>query len=291
TRRRGSPPDDPRRRPVPPRERPRRPRAVRGPRPPQRRARPRRGRAPPRGRQPAPRRGRCPRGRRDVVRPGAHPLRHHHRCRRGRRRARRHHRRLPPSREHRPGRGRGLMVLSLLVLPLGTAALVLALSRHATLAAMIAVAGSAASLVLSAVALAGAPEGPEGAPFAEGRARGADLVLGGIDLPLGVALSSTSAFLVLVVSLVVAAVQTYSAWYLADDGNRGVFHATVALFAAAMLLVVLSADLVLTIVGWEVMGWCSYLLIGHWSSRPRPRRAAHTAFIVTRIADIGLLLG
>ena len=183
------------------------------------------------------------------------------------------------------------MVLSLLVLPLGTAALVLALSRHATLAAMIAVAGSAASLVLSAVALPGAPEGPEGAPFAEGRARGADLVLGGIDLPLGVALSSTSAFLVLVVSLVVAAVQTYSAWYLADDGNRGVFHATVALFAAAMLLVVLSADLVLTIVGWEVMGWCSYLLIGHWSSRPRPRRAAHTAFIVTRIADIGLLLG
>nr|WP_281366078.1 proton-conducting transporter membrane subunit [Janibacter cremeus] len=58
-----------------------------------------------------------------------------------------------------------------------------------------------------------------------------------------------------------------------------------------MSLVVLSSDLVLTIVGWEVMGWCSYLLIGHWSRRPAPRRAAHTAFMVTRTADTGLLLG
>ena len=75
------------------------------------------------------------------------------------------------------------------------------------------------------------------------------------------------------------------------DDQRGAFHATVALFSAAMVLVVLSADLLLTVVGWEVMGWCSYLLIGHWSRRERPRRAAHAAFMVTRVADIGLLLG
>lgn len=179
----------------------------------------------------------------------------------------------------------------LLALPAVTAVVVLALARHATLAAVLAVLGSLASLGAGAIALGGARPGPEGTPFADARGTGPDLVLGGIDLPLSLALSSTSAFLVLVVSAVVAAVQTYSAWYLADDDRRGVFHATIALFAGAMTLVILSTDLVLTIVGWEVMGWCSYLLIGHWSRRPGPRRAAHTAFLVTRIADIGLLLG
>ena len=64
-----------------------------------------------------------------------------------------------------------------------------------------------------------------------------------------------------------------------------------SLFTAAMLLVVLSGDLVLTVVGWEVMGWCSYLLIGHWSRRHSARRAAHKAFLVTRVADIGFVLG
>ena len=47
----------------------------------------------------------------------------------------------------------------------------------------------------------------------------------------------------------------------------------------------------LTVVGWEVMGWCSYLLIGHWSRRHSARRAAHKAFLVTRVADIGFVLG
>ena len=60
---------------------------------------------------------------------------------------------------------------------------------------------------------------------------------------------------------------------------------------AAMLLVVQSADLVLTLVGWEVMGWCSYLLIGHWSRKESARRAALKAFLVTRLADVGFVLG
>ena len=183
------------------------------------------------------------------------------------------------------------IALTLVALPLVTAALTLVVARQATLSALVAIVGSLATLGAAAVALVGSTPGPEGAPFAEGRATGTSLALGGIDLPLGVALSGTSAFLALVVALVVAAVQAYSAWYLAGDDRRGAFQATIALFAGAMLLVVLSADLVLTVVGWEVMGWCSYLLIGHWSRRPGPRRAAHTAFIVTRVADIGLLLG
>ncbi|WP_068260509.1 NADH-quinone oxidoreductase subunit 5 family protein [Janibacter limosus] len=183
------------------------------------------------------------------------------------------------------------MAWALLAVPCLTAALTLGIARRGSLAAFVAVLGGTATLVLSVVALAGAPAGARGAPFAEGLGTGPGATLGGIDLPLTLALSTTSAFLALVVVLVTVLVQTYSAWYLADDDRRGVFHATIALFAAAMLLVVLSTDLILTVVGWEVMGWCSYLLIGHWSRREAPRRAGHAAFIVTRIADIGLLLG
>lgn len=183
------------------------------------------------------------------------------------------------------------MAWFLLAVPVVTAALTLGRARHATLASFVAILGGIVSLLGAVVALVRTPAGDAAGPFAAGQTAGPDLLLGGLELPLTVGLTGTSAFLALVVSLVVAAVQAYSAWYLADDDRRGVFHATIALFAGAMLLVVLSADLVLTVVGWEVMGWCSYLLIGHWSRRPEPRRAAHTAFLVTRVADIGFLLG
>ena len=101
----------------------------------------------------------------------------------------------------------------------------------------------------------------------------------------------TASWIALVVAAVTAAVQVYSRWYLRDDDRSGSFHATVSLFGAAMLLLVLSGDLITTLVGWEVMGWCSYLLIGHWSRREAPRHAATKAYLVTRVADIGLILG
>ena len=81
------------------------------------------------------------------------------------------------------------------------------------------------------------------------------------------------------------AVQAFAAWYLREDDRYGVFAATTSLFCAGMFLVVHSADLVLTFVGWEVMGWCSYLLIGHWSRRATARRAAFKAFLTTRTGD------
>ena len=58
-----------------------------------------------------------------------------------------------------------------------------------------------------------------------------------------------------------------------------------------MYLVVLSGDLILTLVGWEVMGWCSYLLIGHNSRKESARRAAIKAFLVTRTADLAFVIG
>ena len=86
-------------------------------------------------------------------------------------------------------------------------------------------------------------------------------------------------------------IQVFTAWYLRDDHRYGRFAATVSLFAAGMLLLVQAGDLVLVLVGWEIMGWCSWLLIGHDSERPAARRAAYKAFLVTRVADIGMVVG
>src|SRR5690606_2610382 len=58
-----------------------------------------------------------------------------------------------------------------------------------------------------------------------------------------------------------------------------------------MLLVVLSDDVLLTLIGWEVMGWCSFLLIGHLSAKDSANRAAVKALLVTRLADVGFVLG
>ena len=117
------------------------------------------------------------------------------------------------------------------------------------------------------------------------------LDLGPVSLPLDLGTSRATAAVAFAVALVAAAVQVYSTWYLRDDDRYPTFAATVSLFTAAMLLLVHSHDLVLTLIGWEVMGWCSYLLIGHWSRKPSARRAAYKAFLVTRVADIGFVLG
>ena len=113
----------------------------------------------------------------------------------------------------------------------------------------------------------------------------------GITVPLRVSGDGAAGFLTVVLLAILTAIQTYAAWYLAQDDRYAVFAATVALFGAAMVLLVLSRDLILILIAWEVMGWCSYLLIGHWSRKASARRAAYKAFIVTRLADVGFVLG
>ena len=117
------------------------------------------------------------------------------------------------------------------------------------------------------------------------------LPLGQLAVPLHLLAEPLSAVVAVAVTVVGAAVQAFARWYLAEDDRYPVFAATVSLFLAGMLLVVQSADLVLTLVGWEVMGWCSYLLIGHDTRRETARRAALKAFLVTRAADLALVIG
>jgi NADH-quinone oxidoreductase subunit L len=118
------------------------------------------------------------------------------------------------------------------------------------------------------------------------------LPLGGqLQMPLNLFVDDLSAIVVVAVAIVGLAVQLFSTWYLHEDDRQGAFVASVSLFLAAMFLVVLSGDLVLTLIGWEVMGWCSYLLIGHNSRLESARRAATKAFLVTRIADLAFVIG
>ena len=113
----------------------------------------------------------------------------------------------------------------------------------------------------------------------------------GFDVPLHLQVDRLSVLVAVAVGLVSWAVQLFTRWYLYSDPRYRQFAAGVGLFTAAMQLVVLSGDVLLVLIGWELMGWCSYLLIGHESEREKARRASYKAFMVTRIADTPLVIG
>jgi NADH-quinone oxidoreductase subunit L len=93
------------------------------------------------------------------------------------------------------------------------------------------------------------------------------------------------------VAAVALAVQMYSTAYMGRDPRYGSYAALVSLFTAAMLLVVVADDLIILLVGWEIMGICSSLLIGHYWELAEARSAAVKAFIVTHLGDAGMLAG
>jgi NADH-quinone oxidoreductase subunit L len=114
---------------------------------------------------------------------------------------------------------------------------------------------------------------------------------GGIPIVLGVRVDGLSVTVAVMVTLVALAIQVYSVGYLRGQPRYRSYAALVSVFTAAMLTVVLSADLLVIYVGWEVMGACSYLLIGHYWERPAASAAAVKAFLMTRAGDVGFLFG
>ncbi|PZF87882.1 NADH-quinone oxidoreductase subunit 5 family protein [Micromonospora deserti] len=123
--------------------------------------------------------------------------------------------------------------------------------------------------------------------------------LGGLTVTLGVRLDGAAALVAVAVAAVALAVQVYSVGYLRRGPHDDVdvdhryppYAAQISLFTAAMLLVVVAGDLIMLLVGWEVMGLCSYLLIAHDRRLPEAPAAAMKAFLVTRVGDVGFLLG
>ena len=86
-------------------------------------------------------------------------------------------------------------------------------------------------------------------------------------------------------------VHVYSASYMIGDPRYSRFFAVMALFTFAMVMLVMSNNLLVTYMCWEVMGICSYLLISHWAHRQAACRAATKAFLVNAVADVGLGFG
>jgi len=86
-------------------------------------------------------------------------------------------------------------------------------------------------------------------------------------------------------------IHVYSTGYMSDDPRYPRFFAYLNLFVFSMLLLVLADNFVILFAGWELVGVCSYLLIGFWFERPSAATAAKKAFITTRIGDTGMLIG
>jgi len=110
---------------------------------------------------------------------------------------------------------------------------------------------------------------------------------------VGVLLDDLSAAMLVLVTLVSLLVQVYSLAYLADEPapSLGRYYAYQSLFAFSMLGLVLSPTFVQMFVFWELVGLCSYLLIGYWYDRPSAARAAVKAFWITKLGDVGFILG
>jgi NADH-quinone oxidoreductase subunit L len=149
-------------------------------------------------------------------------------------------------------------------------------------AAGLGIAGAAGALLVTVLLLISGGRFETSAPWV----RFDDLLV-----TVGLRVDPTVLYVAVAVTVVALAVQVYSASYLHDDRRYAPYAAQVSLFTAAMLLVVVSGDLILLLVGWEVMGICSYLLIGHDRSLPEAPKAAVKAFLVTRVGDVGFLLG
>ncbi len=115
--------------------------------------------------------------------------------------------------------------------------------------------------------------------------------IGGFPVELGQYVDGLTAVMLVIVTTVSLAVHVYSIGYMHGDSRYTWFYVVLSLFTASMLNVVVSSNLFQLLVGWEVMGLCSYLLIGHWWEEKINSDAAIKAFITTRIGDVPFVFG
>ncbi len=114
---------------------------------------------------------------------------------------------------------------------------------------------------------------------------------GAIDLELGMRVDMLASMMFVVVCLVSLLMQIYSLGYMKGDVRYTWYYAAVSLFTGSMLNLVIANNTVQLLVGWELVGVCSYLLIGHWFEQKENSDAAIKAFITTRAGDLGFVIG
>lgn len=172
------------------------------------------------------------------------------------------------------------------ILPLlAFALLAVGLARYGLFASGLAVAAMAGATIVSILGLIDAAQGKHAVlsmPW---------LTVGSRHLTLSLWLDQLSALAATLVSIVGLIVFIYAVGYMAKDAYRGRFFAEFSLFTGSMLTLVLAADLMTLFIAWELVGLCSYLLIGFWFERPGAPGAATKAFFITRLADLALLAG
>ncbi len=116
------------------------------------------------------------------------------------------------------------------------------------------------------------------------------IVIGDMEIALGILMDPLTAVLLVVITGVSLLVQVYSQGYMHGDPGYSRYFSFMSLFTASMLGLVLASNIIQLYVFWELVGLCSYLLIGFWYNRPSAAAAAKKAFIVTRLGDVGFLL-
>ena len=115
--------------------------------------------------------------------------------------------------------------------------------------------------------------------------------IGGVKWPIGSQVDGLVAAMVVMVTIVSLLVHIFSLEYMRGDRRFTHFFAALSLFTCGMLTLVTSVSTIQMILGWEIMGLCSFMLIGHWWEEYPNARAALKAFFTTRTGDIGLLVG
>ncbi|MCL4238348.1 MAG: NADH-quinone oxidoreductase subunit L [Anaerolineae bacterium] len=117
------------------------------------------------------------------------------------------------------------------------------------------------------------------------------LKLGAQTFRVGVLVDPLTAYMLLMVPLVCLLIFVYSLGYMRGDRYNARFFAYLSLFSGAMLTLVVADNLLLLFIGWEVMGFCSYSLIGFWFHKKTAMEAGVKAFMTTRVADVLMLVG
>jgi len=114
---------------------------------------------------------------------------------------------------------------------------------------------------------------------------------GALNVPLGLTLDQLSRTMVVLVSGVGAIIHIYSLGYMRNDEGKSRYFAALSLFMFAMLGIVLANNFVMLFIFWELVGFTSYVLIGHWFYRDSAANAGKKAFITTRLGDFGFMVG
>jgi NADH-quinone oxidoreductase subunit L len=174
----------------------------------------------------------------------------------------------------------------MLFLPLLAAVVItLFLQRRPRLSAAISVGAVLISFLLSVGLLAA---------FLQGRAPDISLTwlqVGSLQIEFGLHFDALSVLMLLIVTGVGSVIHIYSMGYMRDDPDYARFFACMSLFVFSMLGIVVSNNFFQMFVFWELVGLCSYLLIGFWYQRPSAADAAKKAFLTNRLGDVGFLIG